>query len=89
MVLINSAFTCDAVREGLIQPIDTSRISNFADLSSNMRDSPMLNCDGEVYGVAWVWGVTSFAYNTEKIAERPDSIENPLGSRGGRPGGMA
>ena len=40
-----------------------------------MRDSPMLNCDGKVHGVAWVWGVTSFAYNTEKIASRPDSIE--------------
>ena len=27
VVLINSAFTCDAVREGLIQPIDTSLVS--------------------------------------------------------------
>ena len=75
VVLINSAFTCNAAGEGLIQPIDASRIDNFDDLSSNMRDSPMLNCGGEVHGVAWVWGVTSFAYNTEKIAPRPDSIE--------------
>ena len=75
VVLINSAFTCEAVREGLIQPIDTSRIGNFGDLSANMRDSPFLNCGGRVHGVAWVWGVTSFAYNTEKVAQRPDSIE--------------
>ena len=75
VVLINSAFTCDAVREGLIQPVDTGKISNFGDLSSNMRDSPMLNCDGKVHGVAWVWGVTSLAYNTDRIAARPDSIE--------------
>ena len=75
VVLINSAYTCDAAREGLIQSIDSRKISNFGDLSTNMRDSPMLNCDGEVHGVAWVWGVTSFAYNTEKIAQRPDSIE--------------
>ena len=75
VVLINSAFTCDAAREGLIEPVDTSKISNLGDLSSNMRDSPMLNCDGKVHGVAWVWGVSSFAFNTEKIAQRPDSIE--------------
>ena len=75
VVLINSAFTCNAAREGLIQPIDSNLIGNFGDLSSNMRDSPTLNCDGEVHGVAWVWGVSSFAYNTEKITPRPDSIE--------------
>ena len=75
VVLINSAYTCDAAREGLIQPIDAGMIGNFGDLSDNMRNSPMLNCDGSVHGVAWVWGVTSFAYNTEKITPRPDSIE--------------
>ena len=74
VVLINSAFTCDAAREGLIQPIDPALISNFKDLSANMRDSEMLNCDGKVYGVAWVWGVTSFAYNTNKIDPAPTSI---------------
>ena len=74
VVLINSAFTCDAAREGLIQPIDPGLISNFKDLSPNMRDSQMLNCDGKVYGVAWVWGVTSFAYNTNKINPAPTSI---------------
>ena len=40
-----------------------------------MRDSSMLNCGGKVHGVAWVWGVTSYAYNTEKFAAPPDSIE--------------
>ena len=75
VVLINSAFTCVAAGEGLIQPIDTGRVGNFGDLSENMRDSPMLNCDGKVHGVAWVWGVTSFAYNTEKVTQSTDSIE--------------
>ena len=75
VVLINSAFTCDAAREGLIQPIDSSLITNFKDLSPNMRDSKLLSCDGKLYGVAWVWGVTSFAYNTDKIDPAPTSIE--------------
>ncbi len=75
VVLINSAFTCTAADEGLIQPIERAKITNFADLSPNMRDSAMLNCGGKLHGVAWVWGVTSFAYHTGKISPRPDSIE--------------
>lgn len=74
VVLINSAFTCNAASEGLIEPLDAALISNFADLSTGMRDSPLLNCDNSLHGVAWVWGVTSYAYNTEKISEQPNSI---------------
>lgn len=74
VVLINSTYTCEAAREGLIQPIDPKLISNFKDLSPNMRDSAMLNCDGKVYGISWVWGVTSMAYNTEKLTPGPTSI---------------
>lgn len=75
VVLINSSFTGQAAEEGLIQPIDPSTISNFSDLNERMRNSPFLNIDGQVYGVAWVWGVTSIAYNTEKIPTPPTSIQ--------------
>lgn len=75
VVLINSTFTGQAADEGLIQPIDASKIGNFADLTPALRDSTTLNHNGKLYGVAWVWGVTSFAYNTDVIKERPDSIE--------------
>jgi len=71
VVLINSSFTGQAAEEGLIQPIDPALVSNFADLSEKMRNSPFLNMGGKVYGVAWVWGVTSFAYNTTKITTPP------------------
>jgi spermidine/putrescine transport system substrate-binding protein len=40
VVLINSSYTCEAAREGLIQPIDPELIANFKDLSLNMHDSP-------------------------------------------------
>lgn len=75
VVLINSSFTGLAAEEGLIQPIDPASIGNFADLSEKMRDSPYLNMNGKMYGVAWVWGVTSFAYNTQKISPAPTSIQ--------------
>ena len=75
VVLINSSFTGLAAEEGLIQPIDPATIGNFANLSEKMRNSPYLNMDGKTYGVAWVWGVTSFAYNTQKITTPPTSIQ--------------
>lgn len=75
VVLINNTFTAQAAQEGLLQPIDPAAIANYADLTPELRDSPQFHIGGKLYGVAWVWGVTSFAYNTEVIAERPDSIE--------------
>ncbi len=75
VVLINSTFTQQAVKEGLIQPIDTAKISHFADLIPSMRDSDYLNMDGKTYGVSWVWGMTGIAYNTERVTPPPTSVE--------------
>jgi spermidine/putrescine transport system substrate-binding protein len=75
VVLINSAFTAAAAAEGVLQPVDPSKIANFGDLNPTLRDSPLFVVDGKLYGVAWVWGMTSVAYNTGTITERPDSIE--------------
>lgn len=75
VVLINSTYTEQAAKEGLIQPIPTEKISHFADLIPSMRDSPYLNIDGKTYGIAWVWGMTGLAYNTQDLPQAPDSIE--------------
>ncbi len=74
VVLINSAFTQQAAEEGLIQPIDPSAISNFGDLSPGLRDAAEFRHDGELYGVAWTWGLTSIAYDTEEV-DPGDSIQ--------------
>jgi spermidine/putrescine transport system substrate-binding protein len=75
VVLINSSYTQQAAKEGLIQPIDTSQITNFKDLAPKLRDSDYLNTGGKTFGISWVWGVTSIAYSTEAIKTKPDSIE--------------
>lgn len=75
VVVLNAAFTQQAAAEGLIQPIDTSKIANFGDLFPDLRDSPELNIDGKNYGVVWVWGGTSVSYNTETFPEPPTSLE--------------
>jgi spermidine/putrescine transport system substrate-binding protein len=75
VVLMNNIYVMDAVNEGLVQPIDTGKITNFKDLTPALRDSDRFVKDGKHWAISWVWGLTSFAYNTKKVAERPDSIE--------------
>ncbi len=74
VVLINSAYTPQAAKEGLIQPLDMSKLENAADALPDLRDNANLMMDGEHYGAAWVWGATSFAINTGKM-DAPDTIE--------------
>lgn len=75
VVLTNSAWNGVAAKENLIQPIDTGKITHFADLTPDFRDSSMLNADGKVFGVSWVWGITGIAYSTDVFASPPESIE--------------
>ena len=75
VVLINSAFTPQAVAEGLIEPVDTALIPNFANVAPAMATNEDLTKDGAVYGVAWVWGLTSFAVNTGTMPDAPTSIQ--------------
>lgn len=75
VVLINNIYVMDAVNESLIQPIDTAKVGHFADLTPELRDSQRFVKDGKHYAVSWVWGVTSFAYNSDRIKEKPDTIE--------------
>src|SRR5262245_28182704 len=74
VVLVNCTFVPQAVSEGLIQPIDTSKITHFADLTPSLRDSPLFVHDGKHWAISWVWGVTAAAYNKDKVKPAPDSL---------------
>ncbi|HEY7765385.1 MAG TPA: extracellular solute-binding protein [Aestuariivirgaceae bacterium] len=75
VVLFNNTFVREAVDAGLLQPLDTSKISHFADLTPALRESERFMKDGKLYAIAWVWGVTSIAYSTDKFKEAPQSLE--------------
>ena len=55
------------VEEGLIQPIDTSRLTNWDKVPEGFQQGCTL--DGVVYCVPWDWGFTSVLYNTDQIPE--------------------
>lgn len=57
--------------EGLIAPIDVTRLENWNTLDPNMRE--LGNIDGEYYFVPWDWGYDSLIVATDRVEEVPDS----------------
>lgn len=74
VVLVNSAFTGQAKSEGLLAKIDTAGFANFGDLAPNLGQNADLAPGGEIYGVAWTWGVTSLTVNKDKVNPLPNSL---------------
>jgi spermidine/putrescine transport system substrate-binding protein len=74
VVLVNSAFTGQMQAEGLLAPIDASKIPNFKDVDPAFAANEDLNSGGALYGVPWTWGLTSFAVNTADFPTAPTSI---------------
>lgn len=74
VVLINSAFTPQAQAEGLIGPIDATKVPNLADVDPALAANEDLNAGGALHGVPWTWGLTSFAVNTGDFPEAPASV---------------
>ncbi|MEY8827112.1 ABC transporter substrate-binding protein [Sedimentitalea sp. XS_ASV28] len=75
VVLINTSFFPDVMAENLLQPIDLSKVPNYADVAPDFAANPAISKDGAHYGVPWAWGLTSIAVNTGVVKEIPTSIE--------------
>jgi len=58
--------------EGLIRPIDTSRITRWNDITPELLDLPDVRMEDETWIMPWEWGYSTVAYNPDAI-----SIENP------------
>lgn len=53
------------VDEGLVQPIDTSKLTNWDKVPDSFKE--MGQIDGVQYYVPWDWGFTSILYNTDQV----------------------
>ena len=54
-------------RAGVIQPLDTGRLSNWNDLFPELVNMPSINFDGNYWMAPVDWGDTSIVYNPEKV----------------------
>ena len=71
VVLINSAFTGQAKAEGLIgQDRHVRHAERQGPGARTWAQNADLAPGGEVYGVAWTWGVTSLAVNKDEVKPR-------------------
>ena len=61
MVVVNSARDSQAQAEGLIDPVDLSKVPNAAGLADAFKTNPNILIEGKTYGVPWVWGMNAIA----------------------------
>jgi spermidine/putrescine transport system substrate-binding protein len=59
------------VDEGLVQEIDTSKLTNWDKVPDYFKKIGQIN--GKQYFVPWDWGFTSILYRTDKVPEGIDS----------------
>jgi len=59
------------VDQGLVQPIDTSRLSNWAGIQADFAQMGQFN--GQQYFIPWDWGYESMLVRTDLVPELPDS----------------
>lgn len=57
---------------GLLEPLDTGRLSNWGNLAATYKDAPQLTTDGATWGVPILAGYEALARNTE-MTEPSDS----------------
>jgi len=60
-------------RTGLAAPLDLSKIPSYPQLSSKLRDLPLVKANGQVYGVPFMWGPNPLLYDTTVFSQAPDS----------------
>jgi spermidine/putrescine transport system substrate-binding protein len=65
------------VDEGLVQPIDTSKLKNWDKVPDSFKQLGQVN--GVQYYIPWDWGFTSILYNTDKVksVDSWDALFNP------------
>jgi spermidine/putrescine transport system substrate-binding protein len=55
------------VDEGLVQPIDTSKLTNWDTVPDSFKELGQI--DGVQYFLPWDWGFTSILYNTNEVPQ--------------------
>ena len=58
---------------GLVSPVNTSLIKNYADISPFLKDQPYNSSDGKSYGIPHGWGANYLMYRTDVVNPPPDS----------------
>jgi spermidine/putrescine-binding protein len=58
---------------GLAAPLDLSKLPSYPELSSKLRDLPLVKSEGKVYGVPFMWGPNPLLYDTGMFKKPPET----------------
>ncbi len=63
------------IASGVLQPLDTSRLTNWDDMVPGLREHPSLRDEeGTVYGAPIAWGDGPYVYHPDRVDNPPVSI---------------
>jgi len=65
--------TLRLIYAGDVAPVNTDLVSNYASISSFLKDKPWNSVDGQMYGIPHGWGANLLMYNIEVVRDAPDS----------------
>ena len=73
VINVNNAIVGRLAEEGLLMPIDRSRISNWKHVFPRFQDAAFLQHKGKFYGSPGVWGPDGIMYRTDLIKNYPQA----------------
>ena len=74
VVLPNVAYLSVAMKEGLVEAVDTAKLKNWANLIDKFKNLEAAQKDGRIYGVPRTWGATAMVYNSKEYPKGLDSM---------------
>src|SRR2546422_10845163 len=69
----SSDVAASIARNGLAAPLDLSKLPSYTQLSSKLRDLPLVKTNGQVYGAPFMCGPNPLLYDTTAFAQPPES----------------
>jgi putative spermidine/putrescine transport system substrate-binding protein len=73
IVTASGDIALELVRSGLVEPVDVTRIADYATLDDRLERAPWLHVDGKQYGVPFLWGPNVLLYDTRVFPTAPTS----------------
>lgn len=62
------------IEAGFVEPLDTSKLTEWNNIYEKFRNAEGINHDGAVYGMPYAWGAIAFMYRVDKFPTPPTSI---------------
>ncbi|MCH9662399.1 MAG: extracellular solute-binding protein [Gammaproteobacteria bacterium] len=79
IVVPSASFMARQIQAGAFQPLDKTRLTNYANLDAELMNRLAVNDPSNQHGVPYLWGTTGIGYNPDKVREILGD-DAPLGS---------